>query len=137
MLVAPLGNGDARHIFHYKVGHSRGCRAAVEYRSDYWMIHQCECLTLGIEPSDRFPRSHTRLHKLQGDAAADRIRLFRQPDLAHAALANPLEQTVGTEWFARADRYLRLERTVIFQKTLATFPRWTIEECDIVGDFLS
>jgi hypothetical protein len=35
---------------------------------------------------------------------------------------------IGPELFADADRRLRLQRTAVFQKALATLPRWTIEE---------
>ena len=48
--------------------------------------------------------------------------------LAHAALSDLLFNPIGPELFANADRCLRLERTVVFQKALATLPRWTIEE---------
>ena len=50
---------------------------------------------------------------------------------SHTALSDLLFNTIRPELFANADRCLRLERTVVFQKALATLPRWTIEECAV------
>ena len=61
------------------------------------MIHQRQRLPLGLEARHHFARVHAGFDQLDGDAAAHGLLLLGQPDFAHAALANPLQQMIGTD----------------------------------------
>ena len=77
VLVAELGDRDARDQFHDEVRPARCRRAAVEHPGDVRVVHQRQGLPLGLEPGDHLPRVHPRLEHLQGDLAADRVRSAR------------------------------------------------------------
>ena len=46
---------------------------------------------------DHLARVHAGLDQLDGDAASHRLLLLGQPDFAHAALADQLQQMIGTD----------------------------------------
>ena len=50
------------------------------------MVHQRQGLALGLEPGDDLARVHPRLDDLEGDLAADGLRLLGHVDDAHARL---------------------------------------------------
>ncbi len=104
-VVAELSNWHAVDQFHHKVGASAGCRPGVEDSGNVLMIHHCQRLPLGLEPSDDLAAVHSRLDDLERDLAAHRLLLLRHVDGAHASLTNLFEQLVGAD-----DRTGRLER---------------------------
>ncbi len=59
------------------------------------MVHQSQSLTLRFEAGDHFATVHAGFHQLEGHAAADRFPLLGEPDLAHSALADFLDQIVA------------------------------------------
>src|ERR1022692_1608425 len=76
--------------------------ASVEDFGDTRVVHKRQRLPLGLETRHYFARVHAGLDQLKGDAAAHGLLLLGQPPLAHAALADWLEQLMG------ADHLLRL-----------------------------
>jgi hypothetical protein len=60
-----------------------------------WSI--IECLALGLESSDDLRGIHAGLDDLDGDATLNGVELFGQPDLAHTALPDSLQQMVGSK----------------------------------------
>ena len=98
MPVAVRRDRTRPHELHHEVGPARVGRApASNTFAMSRMVHQRQRLPLGLEPGDDLRRVHARLDDLQRHAAAERVGLLGQPDLAHAAFADPLEQTVRTE----------------------------------------
>jgi hypothetical protein len=95
--VAVLRDGLAAHVLHGEVRTSFRRAPAVEDPGDRRVIHQCQRLTLGVEPRQDLGGVHSGLYDLDGDLAADRARLFGEPDLTHSAFAETLEQLIGTE----------------------------------------
>jgi hypothetical protein len=61
------------------------------------VVHQRQRLPLGLEACDDAPGVHTGLDELEGDLAADGLRLLGRPDGAHAALADGLQQLVAAD----------------------------------------
>ena len=57
-------------------------------------IHDRECLALGLESPQRRQLVHSGFDELEGDATPNRLELIGDPNLAHAAFADPLEQLV-------------------------------------------
>jgi hypothetical protein len=68
------------------------------------VFHDGQRLALGIESRDDLRRVHPQLDDFQGDLAADRTGLLGQPDDAHAALADLLQQAVRPDGGGRAGR---------------------------------
>ena len=95
--------GDARDVLHDEVGPALGRGAGVEDLGDGRMIHQRQCLPLGLETRHHFARVHARLDQLDGHPAAHRLLLLGEPDLAHAAFADQLQQIIRVDFaFRRA-----------------------------------
>src|SRR5262249_32115660 len=90
------------HQLHREVRPAGVRRAAGEHPRDVDMVHQGESLALGLEAGDDLAAFHAGLDDLQGDRAPDRLSLFRQPDNAHASLADLRDELVGTNYGARA-----------------------------------
>ena len=63
----------------------------------FGMVHQRQRLALGLEPRDDLVRIHPRLDDLDGDAAADWLRLLGEVDGTHAALAEELDDTIRSD----------------------------------------
>src|SRR5205807_10536495 len=61
------------------------------------MIHQRQRLPLRLKAADDLPAVHSRLEDLERHLAADRLLLLGHEDPAEAALADLLEQLVGTD----------------------------------------
>ncbi len=61
------------------------------------MVHQRECLPLGLEAGDDVARVHSRLDDLQRDLAAHGMLLLGDEHEAHAPLADLLHQLVGAD----------------------------------------
>ena len=71
------------------------------------MIHERERLPLGLEAGDDLPAVEPRLDDFERDFARDRSSLFGQPDVAHAAFAEPLEELVQPNAIGGRHRVLR------------------------------
>ncbi len=85
------------------------------------MIHHCQRLPLRFETGDDLAAVHAGLDHLEGDAAADRLKLLGHIDHAKATFADLLEELVGADLPAEAlennvGRRRRISRR--FQKTL-------------------
>ena len=61
------------------------------------MVHQGQRLPLGLEAGDDLPGVHARLDDLEGHLAADRLLLLGHEHQPEAALADLLQQLVGTD----------------------------------------
>src|SRR6516225_5556590 len=59
------------------------------------MVHEGQCLALGLEAGQDGLGVHAGLDELEGDLAADRLRLLGYPDSAHAAFADFLQEPVA------------------------------------------
>ena len=88
---------------HHEVRPARLGRAGVEHAGDVRMVHHRQGLPLGLEAGDHLPGVHARLDDLEGDLAADRLRLLGHEDDAKAAFADLLQQLVGAD--DRADAF--------------------------------
>jgi hypothetical protein len=71
--------------------------AGVEDLGDGGVVHHGQGLPLGLEAGHDLLGVHALLDDLEGDLAFDGLLLLGQPDLSHAALAELLEQAVGTD----------------------------------------
>jgi hypothetical protein len=65
------------------------------------VVHECQCLALGLEAGDDLFGVHPSLNELQRDHAFDRLGLLGHPHRAHAAFADLLQQLVGADYNAR------------------------------------
>ncbi len=65
------------------------------------MVHECQGLALRLEAGDHLAGVHARLEDLEGHLAADRLLLLGHEHQAEAALADLLQQLVGTDDRAR------------------------------------
>jgi hypothetical protein len=91
----------------------------MKHGRDGRMIHQRERLTLGLEPRDNLPAVHARFDELQGELAAERVRLLRQPDLTHTAFSDVPEKAVCTNdrvflWRRRRSSVLSARQLIIW-----------------------
>jgi hypothetical protein len=80
---------------HHEVRPSLGRRTSVEHARDGRMVHQRQRLALRLEPCHHLRGVHPRLDDLERDLSPHRPDLFREPDDAHAAFAEGLDQSVG------------------------------------------
>ena len=88
--------GDSGDVLHREIRAAFGRRSGLKDLGDSGMLHERERLALGLEAGNDFARVHARLDELDGDAAADGLFLFGQPDFTHAAFADHFEQMVRT-----------------------------------------
>ena len=92
--IAVVRDRNPGHVLHDEVRPALGCASRVEHLGDGGVIHERECLALGLETSHHLLGVHARLDDLDRHPAPDRFELLGQPDLAHAALADDLEKPV-------------------------------------------
>ena len=69
--------------------------SAIEHLGDVRVVHHGQGLPLGLEACEHGLRVHARLDQLERDLPLHRLGLLRDPDLAHAAFADPFEQLVA------------------------------------------
>ena len=81
--------------FHHEERLSRWRQSAVENAGDVGVVHQCQGLAFGVEPSDDAARIHAGLDEFQRDLSLDRFGLIRSIDRAHSSLANHFDQCVA------------------------------------------
>ena len=82
---------------HRKVRPPVVCSTTVENSRDCRVIHHGQRLPFGLKPCDDLFGIHPGLDHFQRDLSTDGVLLFGQPDNAHAAFAERLEQTVRTD----------------------------------------
>ena len=99
-LVAEAGQRQAVDQFHDEERPAIRRQAAVEDAGDVGVVHEGQGLPLLLEALHHRLGVHAGLDELQRHLALDRLGLFGDPDLAHAALADLLDQRVA----ARDDR---------------------------------
>jgi hypothetical protein len=58
------------------------------------VVHQCQCLPLGLEARHDLPRIHSGFNQFDCYAPANRPALLGKPYFTHAALADQSKQTV-------------------------------------------
>ena len=92
VLVAVAGDGYSGDVLHHEVRAAFRSGAGVEDFGDCGVVHQRQGLPFGFEARHHFARVHTRFNQLEGHAAANRLLLLGQPDFAHSAFADPLQQ---------------------------------------------
>jgi hypothetical protein len=97
LAVAVAADRLTLDVLHDEVGETARRLAGVEHLGDRRMVHKRQGLTLGLEAGDDLFRVHAGLDQLDRHAAPDRLGLLREPDLAHAALADLLKESVGTD----------------------------------------
>ena len=95
VIVAVGRDGHPGDVFHHEVRRALRRRAGIEHLGDGRVVHHGESLALRLEARDHFAGVHPGLDQLERDAAAHRFFLLRQPDLAHAAFPDSLEQVIA------------------------------------------
>ena len=101
VIVAVFVDRNTGHILHDEVRTSFGCCPCVEDFGDVAVIHQRQGLSLGLKSSQDLAGVHADFYELQSDPALNRLRLFREVDDAHAALAENRRKFVGTNHLPR------------------------------------
>ena len=96
LAVAVLEQGHAGDQLHDEVGPALVRRAGVEHARDVRVVHHRQRLPLRFEARDDLARVHAELDDLQRHAPRHRLHLLRHPHRAEAALADLLEELVGT-----------------------------------------
>ena len=81
------------------------------------MVHQRQRLTFRLESEDRFAPEEPSFHEFQRDAAPHRFGLLGEPDFAHPAFRNPMQELVTTNDDCRRvggiRRYRRFEAGIV------------------------
>ncbi len=96
VLVAVGRDGVALDVLHDEVGPTLRSLAGIEHLRDAGVIHERECLSFDLETGDDLFGVHSRSDQLEGDLAAG-LLLLGQPDLAHAALTDLLQEPIGSD----------------------------------------
>ena len=78
-----------------KNGRRSARQAAVEHPGDVGMVHDGQGLPLLLEALEHGLGVHAGLDQLERDLALDRLGLLGDPDLAHAAFADLLDERVS------------------------------------------
>jgi hypothetical protein len=63
--------------------------------------HERQDLPLRLEARNDLRRIHACFDDLERDLPVNRLRLLGEPNVAHAAFANPLKKTVRPDGFLR------------------------------------
>src|SRR6266567_4721253 len=93
-LVAEIGDFNTLDQFHYEIRTAALSRAGIEDASDVRMVHQRQCLSLGLKTCNHALGVHPRLNQLEGDAPVDRFRLFGYEDYPATPFSDLLQQLV-------------------------------------------
>src|SRR5579862_4299563 len=99
VLIAVACDGSTRDVLHNEVGLTIRSGARVEDLGDGWMVHHRQGLTFCAEALQEFGVIHADLDQLERDLALHRCSLLREPDLSHAALAEPTEKLIRADGF--------------------------------------
>src|SRR6266478_3288695 len=92
--VAIIGNAKPFHIFHDEERPSGFGRPTIKDFGNVRMIHQRQGLPFSFKPRDHRPGIHSQLDDLKGDAAMDRLLLFRQINDSATAFADLLQKSI-------------------------------------------
>ena len=92
-----VGDRHALDQLHDEVGPAGLGRAGVEHLGDVGVVHQGQGLALGLEPGDDLAGVHAGLMILRATLRRTGCSLLGHPDLAHAPLADLLQQLVGAD----------------------------------------
>ena len=84
-------------VRHGKVRPPLGRRSTIEDRGNRRVVHERQSLAFGLEAGHDLRRVHPRLDDLQSNLPTYRLRLLREPHLAHSPLADALEKPIATE----------------------------------------
>ena len=95
VIIAVCRDRNTRDVLHHEVRRSLGSGAGVEHFSDGGVVHQGQSLAFGLEAGDHFAAVQTGFDQFERDAPAHGLLLLGQPDLAHAALADFLQQVIA------------------------------------------
>ena len=95
VLVTKLSNLHPLHQFHHKVRPAGARRARIQHLGDVRMIHERECLALGVEPGNHIPGVHPELDDLQCHQTLYRFLLGCQVHGPAAALPELLQQFIA------------------------------------------
>ena len=92
--VAVVGDRLAFDQLHHEERLAGLGGAAVVNAGDVGVVHQGQCLPLGVEPGQDHARVHADLDQLERHLAVDRLGLLGPVDGAHAPLAEDFQQRV-------------------------------------------
>src|SRR5438034_6971376 len=108
MLIAVFGDLDPTNQLHDEIWAPRFGRPGIKHLRDIGVVHQRQCLPLGLKPGDHALRIHSRLDDFQSDPPADRCLLFGHVNHSASAFTNLLQQLVManavTRFFSRLKR---------------------------------
>src|SRR5262245_5589867 len=94
VLVAIFSDGHAFDKLHDEIRSARWSRAAVEYLGNVRMIHNRQCLPLGLEARHNLSSIHAGLENLERHFAPHWFCLFRKVDNTEPALTNLFQKLV-------------------------------------------
>ncbi len=97
MIIAVGCDRNARDVSHHEVRRALRRGAGIEHLGDGGVVHQGQGLALGFEARHHFARVQAGFDQLESDAPAHRLLLHGQPDFAHAAFTDFLEQMIVTD----------------------------------------
>jgi hypothetical protein len=92
--IAVLRDGNTGNVLHGEVEPSLLGGSRLIDSGDVGMIHERQCLALGLEPGHHLFGVHPPFDELYGYAAPDGLDLFRFEYLSHPPFAEFLENTV-------------------------------------------
>ena len=92
--VAVLGDRLPAHQLHHEERLAGLGAAAVVHAGDIGVVHQGQCLPLGVEPRQHRARVHPDLDQLERHLPLDRLSLTGPVNGAHPPLAEDFEQRV-------------------------------------------
>ena len=97
VVIAVLVDRTTLNILHHEVGTAvrRGTRFV--HPSDVGVVHERQCLSLGLEPQHDLFSVHPLPDELQRDTPADGLLLLGQIDHPHAPIADLLQDAVRTD----------------------------------------
>src|SRR6266568_2180403 len=94
MLIAVFGDFHPTDKLHDEIWAPRFGRPCVKHLGDVGVVHQRQCLPLGLKPGDHALGVHSQLDDFQRDPPADRCLLFGHVNHSASALTYLLEQLV-------------------------------------------
>src|SRR5262249_1806918 len=120
VLVAILRDRDPVNEIHDEVGPSGARRTGIEYAGDVFVVHESQRLALSLETRGDLPGVHPGLDQLERNNSLDRLLLPRHPDRVHAALADFLQERIGSDDGARGfGRRLAYFGFIVFKRGYA------------------
>jgi hypothetical protein len=96
VIVAVGRDRHAGDVLHHEVRSTLGRGASVEHFCDSGVVHQRQSLPFGFEARNHFTGVHPGFDQLERDPAANRFFLLGQPDCAHTAFADFLQEAIAT-----------------------------------------